>query len=221
MAGDFFFRSLFAMNSRSARAGVTLIELIIFIAIMGMVIAVALPLLFASTENRLLQQTMATVEQNGTQVIQNAGIYIRHAERVLSPAMGQTGSLLVLQTNSGSTHPTIIGFLSGSILIVQRATKEVISSPQVAIQDFIVRNTSTSPENQSVTISFRVSRTIRLEMPHSYAQYFESTFTLFPDDIEDGGCECMPPVCASDNRYAWQVCDGSNCLSASAQIKCP
>jgi type II secretory pathway pseudopilin PulG len=209
------------MHLHRLRAGTTLIELIIFIAIMGMVMAVALPLLFASTENRLLQQTIAIVEQNGTQIIQNAGIYIRHGERIMSPAVGQTGSLLVLQTNSGAIHPTIIGVLSGSVIIIQRSTQETVSSPQVSVQNFIVRNTSTSDTNQSVTISFRVARTIRLEMPHSYEQHFETTMSLFPDDVEDGGCECMPPVCAGNNIYEWQVCEESNCLSASTQIECP
>jgi hypothetical protein len=209
------------MSLRRSRTGTTMIELIIFVAIMGMVIAVALPLLFAATENRLLQQTISIVEQNGTQIMQNAGIYIRHSERIMSPAMGQTGSVLALQTGSGVTHPTIIGILSGSILVIRRSTQETISSPQVAVQDFVVRNTSTSDAYPSVTISFRISRTIRLQMPHSYVQDFEATYSLFPDDIEDGGCECMPPSCSGSDTYAWQVCEESNCLSASTQLHCP
>lgn len=209
------------MLLRTLRAGTTMIELIIFMAIIGMVIGAALPLLFSATENRLLQQTISIVEQNGTQVMQNAGIHIRHAERIMSPAMGQTGSVLALQTGSGVTHPTIVGLLSGSIIIVQRSTQETVSSPQVAVQNFIVRNTSVSDAHPSVTISFRVSRTIRLQMPHSYAQDFEATFSLLPDDIEDGGCECMPPSCLGNNIYAWQVCEDLNCLSASTQMHCP
>ncbi len=198
-----------------------MIELIIFIAILGMIISISLPLLFSATENRLLQQTVSIVEQNGVQIIQNAGLYIRSAERIMSPAIGETGSVLALQTTSGATHPTIIGSLSGTILIVQRSTQELISSPQVAVTDFTVRNTSTSETNQSLTISFRVSRTIRLQQPHSYAQFFEATFALLPDDITDGGCECMPPVCLGNNMYSWQTCDGSNCLTASTDMTCP
>lgn len=204
------------------RPGTTLIELLIYLAVLGMVIATALPLLFSATENRLLQQTISAVEQNGTQVIQNSGLYIRQAERIISPAMGQTGSVLVLQTASGATNPTILGYITGSVIVARGNVAELISSSQVAVQNFIVRNTSVSPTNQSVSITFRVSRTIRLQAPHSYAQTFEGTYHLFNDDIEEGNtCQCNAPSCLANNVYQWQYCQVNNCLTAKTQLKCP
>lgn len=187
-----------------------------------MVISVSLPMLFSATENRLLQQTISIVEQNGTQVLQNAALNIRNSEKILSPAIGATGSVLALQTSSGALNPVIIGINSGSIYIIKHATRELISSPQVAVQDFIIRNTSTSASRQSVSITFRVSRTIRLQQPHSYTQRFESAVALFPDDVATGDeCGCAAPACQGNNVYGWQVCENSTCLAATSPLQCP
>ena len=207
---------------RTLRPGTTLIELLIFLAVLSVVITAAMPLLYGATENRLLQQTISIVEQNGTQILQNTALHIRQSERILAPAAGQTGSVLALQTASGGLNPTIIGVVSGSLVIIQHSTLELVSSPQVAITDLVVRNTSTSASRQSVLITFRVSRTIRLQQPHSYSQRFEEAVTLPPDDVPYvDDCSCVTPYCSGHNVYAWQICESNSCLSASTQMQCP
>jgi hypothetical protein len=206
----------------ASKPGTTLIELILFLAILSMVMGMILPILFSATENRLLQQTISTVEQNGAQTMQVILLRARQAERVLSPAMGQTGSVLALQMGSGSVNPTIIGISSGSLVVIQMATKQIISSSQVAITDFVIRNTSTSSTRQSVMISFKVSRTIRLQQPHSYGRVFVGGFNLLPDDIAVGNaCNCPVPSCLSPGIYRWDVCDYPSCLTASTALQCP
>jgi len=208
--------------SLRSRPGTTLIELIIFLAVMAMVISVALPMLFSATENRLLQQTISIVEQNGTQVQQNIAFNIRQSERILSPAIGMSGSVLVMQTSSGGMNPIIVGLSSGSIVIIEHFTRELISSPQVAITKFVVTNTSTSATRQSVNISFHASRTIRLQQPHSYGRRFESLINLLPDDVTyTDTCGCSAPTCQGNNVYGWQACENEVCVAASTQLQCP
>ncbi len=207
---------------RCVRPGATLIELLIFLGILAMVVAVALPMFYSATENRLLQQTISIVEQNGTQMLQNASLHIRNAERVVSPAAGQTGSVLVLQTSSGATDPTIIGISSGTLVIIEHASKQPVSSPQVAIQNFVVRNTSVSATRPSVRITFTLSRTIRLQMPHSYSRSFDATVSLLPDDIATGNpCGCPPPTCDGGDTYTWRVCQAGVCYAATTSMECP
>ena len=201
------------------RPGTTLVELLIFLAIMSAVVAVTLPLMFSAAENRLLQQTISVVEQNGTQAVQNMGLKIRNAEKILYPAAGQTGNFLVLQTGSGGTNPTIIGTASGSVVIIQRNVKETVTTEQVGIDEFRVRNTSASASAQSVAISFVASRTIRLQSPRSYTQRFDSTFGLLPDDAQTGACNCPPAACAS-NVLTWYVCDTGICEEGSTSLEC-
>jgi type II secretory pathway pseudopilin PulG len=204
------------------RPGSTLIELLIYLAIVGGVLAAILPLLFSATETRVLQKTISTVEQNGTQILQNITAQVRGAERILSPAIGQAGQVLVLQTESESTNPTIIGLSSGSIILIEHSTRELISSEQVGVADLVVRNTSTSATQQSVSISFRISRTIRLQQPHSYGQRFETLVNLLPNDRPVGDrCGCLLLGCQGNNTYAWQVCDDWSCLEATTHMQCP
>jgi type II secretory pathway pseudopilin PulG len=202
------------------RRGTTLIELLIFLVIFSIVGAVVLPLLFRATEGRLLQQTVAIVEQNGTQLLQSVSARVRGSERVLDPPPGETGAVLALQTASGATSPTIIGISSGSLIVIRGTRSQTISSPQVAVEDFVVRNTSVSPSHPSVLVSFTVSRTIRLQAPHSYVQRYTAAFTLLPADRPVGdSCGCAVPTCGGA-AYAWQVCQGIFCLSASAPLDC-
>lgn len=211
---------IFHFSFRSRR-GTTLIELIIFLAILSMVIAAALPMLFSATENRLLQQIVSVVEQNGTQVIQNIALNIRRSERILSPAIGQSGSVLVLQTSSGGMNPIIVGLSSGSVVIIEHFTRELVSSPQVAITDFKVTNTSTSASRQSVNISFRASRTIRLQQPHSYGRRFETLINLLPDDVPfTDPCDCEPASCVDDNTIGWESCEDDVCVWAVTPLEC-
>lgn len=209
-------------RSCSQHSGTSLIELLIFLAILSLVVAVSLPVFFSASANRVLQQTVSIVEQNGTQILQNITLRVKGAQRILLPPLGETGSLLVLETSSGALSPVIIGVQSGSLVIVDHTTRQTITSSQVAVLDFAVRNTSASASRQSASLSFRVSRTIRLQQPRSYAKVFEATIGLPPDDtIDDHGCVCDIPVCLGNNVFQWEVCEQETCYRATTPIKCP
>lgn len=212
------------MNAFSFRRhpGTTLIELLLFLGILSLVASLTLPILFATTENKLLQQTISIVEQNGTQVIQNVTYAVRHAERIVSPPAGQTGSYLALQTGSYDTNPTIIGVFSGSVLIIKHALQETLSTEQVGVTDFEVRNTSVSANRPSALVTFRMSRTIRLQQPHSYAQSFETLIGIPPNDVPVGAdCGCGAPTCSAADSLTWQVCEDSGCAEVTTDLQCP
>lgn len=203
------------------RPGVTFIELLLFLAIISIVGVLIMPLLFASTENRLLQESIALVEHNGTIILQTFGRNARHAERIIAPAIGAKSTVVALQTSSGGTNPTIMGINSGAFVVVKGLERTVISSPQVAVQDFRIRNTSTSTDRQSVTVSFTVSRTIRLSAPRQYQQRFEGLFTLYPVDVLQGdACSCATPGCIDSQNYSWQVCVSGSCENAATELVC-
>ncbi|MDD4319081.1 MAG: hypothetical protein PHW10_02025 [Candidatus Peribacteraceae bacterium] len=204
------------------RPGTTLVELLLFLAVLSVVLLTVLPLLFLATENRLFQQTASLVEQSGAELLQNISVRIRSAERVLDPPLGSTGSVLTLQTGSGTTNPTIIGVSNGSLVIIRHAQRQTVSSPQIAVDDFSVRNTSASAERPAVLVSFTLSRTVRLQAPHVYSRRFEMLVTLPPADRPTGDdCACAFPGCGTDGQYAWQVCEEGVCLSGSTALDCP
>jgi type II secretory pathway pseudopilin PulG len=202
------------------RSGFTMIELIFFVAIFAISMSLMIPFIFQATESRLLQQTVALVEDNGTQVSQKMIYRIRHAEKILAPAIGQTGSVLALQQEADNLNPTIFGVQTGVLLMIEGAIQESVTSTQVAVDEFVVTNTSPSASHPSVTISYSVSRTIRLQAPHSYSRTFDIHVNLFPDnELKGNSCGCTAPSC-TNNVYSWQVCSSSSCSNASANMKC-
>lgn len=214
-------RSVSRPHRISARAGMTLVELLIFLGLLGIVVGVIFPIIFTAVENRLLQQTIAVVEQNGVQLLQTMGQKVRGAERVLDPPVGSTGSVLALQTGSGTSTPTIIAVQSGSLVLIRYATQRTLSSSEVYIDNFVARNTSVSGSRQSVFVSFDISRTIRLEAPRTYDEHFEAVFTLMPDDLLfQTGCSCITPYCQAEDSYLWQVCNVGHCDYAVASLEC-
>ncbi|MBI1812803.1 hypothetical protein HYR82_03405 [Candidatus Peregrinibacteria bacterium] len=207
------------LSSRS-RSGVTFIEVLLFLAIVSIVGVIILPLLFASTENRLLQESISLVEHNGTLILQSLAQNTHHAERVIGPGMGEQGKVLALQSASGAMNPTIFALSGGSFIIVQHTNQQIISASQVAVQNFTVRNTSTSSTRQSVLVSFTVSRTLRLEAPRTYSQGFEALFTLYPVDKTVGNQCGVTPGCIDSGHYSWQIFDAGVCQNASTTLNC-
>jgi type II secretory pathway pseudopilin PulG len=197
------------------------VELLLFLAILGIVAVAVLPLLFASVESRLMQQTMASVEQNGAQALQTVAVRTRGAQRILAPLPGETGSVLALQTGSGVTDPTIIGVSGGSLVLIVHSVRQVITSSEVAISHFTVRNTSASAGSPSALVSFTVSRTVRLQSPRIYAQEFRTLVAPFPADRPAGSCGCAMPGCGGSNRYSWQYCDVGTCVEGTTDLDCP
>ncbi len=212
------------MNHLQARLrqGTTLVELLIYMAVLAVVSVAIFPLLFASTEDRLLQETVSLVEQNGIQILQGIGTRIAHAESILSPSAASSASVLALHSGSGAMTPIIIGLHDGVVQVVEKTDLQDMSSSQVAVSNLRFRNTSVSTNRQSIEVTFTVSRAIRLQAPHSYSQSFQGVFTLYPDDVrEASSCSCAMPGCDGANTYIWQVCESGSCLESQTPMICP
>lgn len=207
------------MKLSTHRRGVTLVELLLFLAIAAIMGVAMMPLMFSSTENRVLQESIAHVENNGSQLMQVIGAAVRDAEKILDPLPRETGPVLALQMSSGSLTPTIFGTLTGSVLRVQKITHEIISANEVAVENFRVRNVSNG-YSTGVTISFKLSRTLRLEAPRIYSQQFQSTFNMFTKNTLRGdSCGLALPGCTGGDHYSWQVCDPL-AENATRQLDC-
>lgn len=197
------------------RAGVTLIELMIFIAIMSIMASTLIPLLFNVTKSRQRQDAIALVEQNAAQVLQEIIHSVQSAERIISPLAGEPpGVILALQTDSEATNPTLITIDMGSIVMVQGSIRRTLSSELVGATGFLVENTSTAADRQSVSVSLDLSREIRINQPLVYESHFDAVINLHPDDVIIGdSCGCVVPFCdTTDGIYVWQVCVNSICI---------
>ncbi len=207
------------------RPGVTLVELLLYVALLAFVGIAVIELLFLGIDGQVRQQTVASLEQDRLQITQLLGYDIRHAERILSPARGASGAVLVLQTADADASPMVIGVASGSLFLTHKTDESVLNNAQVVVSDMRVWNTSPSDDRPSLRILLRLEETSPLPTLPTKAQTVDLAFTLLPDDDTQsdtcGGVVCASPRCDGHGHIAWDVCDDGNCDAASGSLTCP
>lgn len=204
-----------------SRPGVTLVELMLFMTLIAIAAGAMFSFFILTTDARVRQRAHADIEQVGVQLTQQLIYEVRTAERVLLPAKGMTGSVLVLQTESSDGSPLIFAAESGVLLLVRGTNTHLLSSQGFLITDFEVANTSTNDASPSVAIALTIVRTLPLPQPELLRVPLELGITLSPVDIPLGNtCGCAAPVC-TDGVLSWGACLGESCnLMESSEIHC-
>lgn len=201
------------------RSGTTLVELLLFLAFFALSSGVLLAFFFMTSEQRVRQQTISTVEQSGVQIMQTISNRIRNSERVLDPPIGSSGSILALQLSDTELHPTILALSGSSLVVVEANTIRQVSSDDVTISNVRIANTSVAADRATVLVQFTVSRTVPLSTPLHYSRTFESLVELFPDDDPGAPCNCDSPICSAGN-YLWQYCIDTVCTDPTVSLSC-
>jgi len=214
MTSSFFHRS---------RSGTSLVELLLFLAFFAIVSGTIVSILFATNDQRVRQQVVASVERTGLQILQSLKWRIEHSERILDPAIGQVGSILALQMASENDNPMIIAQQNGSLVFVLRESKKQLTPEGTTISHFTVRNTSASVSRPSVLLSFDLSEIYPLPSSaiQEYTRHFEMLVTPFAEDDPQGGdCGCAVPSCQAET-YHWEVCSDQICTPTTITLSCP
>jgi len=204
-----------------SRPGTTLVELILFLSFFALAGGMVMSMLFATSEQRVEQRTILTVERVGTQLIQVLTRHIQNAERILDPPLHETGAILTLQVANEADNPTIVVEQSGSLMIIRHETLQMIGGEGM-VSSFSVRNISATYDRPVILISFDLLEEAPFlrETPRIYKQHFERLVPLLPDDHVSGDdCDCVEPVC-SQGTYRWEVCTGETCTPASVTLPC-
>jgi hypothetical protein len=209
---------MFILRNRH-RPGTTLVELLMFTAFFAVSSSVFIVFFISTSEQRIRQQVISTVEQSGIQLMQTLSNRVRSAERVLGPVAASSGTVLALQLSDESYNPTIMG-LSGSQLFVAEAnTIKALSADNISLSDFSIYNTSVADARASVLIRFTITQSTEVTVPISYQRTFESAISLFPDDIASAQCGCTVPQCNA-GTYEWQYCEEDVCADATVLLPC-
>ena len=98
-----------------------------FIAFFAACAGVLINILVSTNEQRVRQQTIAGVEQEGIQILQMLTRRIRRTERITFPGRGSTGSVLALQVADSAQDPTIIAMQTGAIRIAEQSAVRSLS----------------------------------------------------------------------------------------------
>lgn len=111
-------------------------------------------------EARVKQQTIAEIEQSGTQVMQTTTQLIRNAETINSPATGASSSTLSLDVVDAAKDPTIIELSGGVIYITEGAGSAVpLTAAPVNVDSLTFYNLSRSGTPGVVRLQFTLTYT--------------------------------------------------------------
>ncbi len=136
--------------------GFTLVELILYVVIAGVVLLVISIFFMNLVTSRIKNETVSEVEFQGTQVLQMITQNIRNAEEVSSPIKGETSSsLAIIKEGENITFG-----LDDGVIYIQEASGDPVNltNKRVLASSLLFENVGKENAPESIRISFTLSR---------------------------------------------------------------
>lgn len=155
--------------------GFTLVEMLLYISLAGILIVVLISMFTLSLNARLKNQSMSEVNQQGIAAIEYMTNTLRNATAYTSPAAGASANSLTATVPTASLSPTIFS-LNGTILQVKEGAAAAIplTNSNVQITALSFKNLSRTSTPGVVQINLTVSKT----NPSSRNEFdYQKTFT--------------------------------------------
>lgn len=156
------------------RRGFTLVELLLYVSIAGIIFLSLSSFLASFLESRVKNETIAEVEQQGLQIMQLITQTARNAEAINSPSVGTSASTLSLDVVTGANDPTIFDLSSGVVRITEGAGSATsLNNSSVSASGLTFYNLSRASTPGIVRIQF----TLTHSNPESRNEYnYSKTF---------------------------------------------
>jgi Tfp pilus assembly protein PilW len=155
-------------------SGSTLIEFLMYIAIISIILIAATDVLFVVLDGKAKIQAIESVGQNGRIALQKMEQTIRNAQSVTTPASSATGTSLTLQTSSTSTSPTSF-FLFDGVLFMKEGTSASTSlmADEATVNNLLFQNVGGTSTPAVIRIRMSVSSTNpALDPANEYGETF-------------------------------------------------
>lgn len=138
--------------------GFTLVEVLLYIAITGVIIFSISVFLSVVLEARVRNQTMAEVEQEGIRVMQIISQTVRNASVINSPAIGTSAANISLDVVDVAKDPTLFDLSSGVIRIKEGASAYVsLTNSRLIASGLTFTNLSRASTPGTVRIQFTLT----------------------------------------------------------------
>ncbi len=156
-------------------SGLTLIELLLYVAISSVLLLVISFFLFTLLQSRIKNQTIAEVEQQGLQVVQVITQTARNATGINTPGDGTSGSSLSLGVIAGVNDPSVFDSSGGVIRIKEGAGSAVaLTNSRVSVSSLTFQNLSRNNTLGTIRVQFTLTH-INSAGRNEYS--FSKTFT--------------------------------------------
>ncbi len=168
------------MKKISSQKGFTLVELLLYVAIAGIILLTISLFLQTLLESRVKNQTIAEVEQQGLQAMQLITQTLRNAAVINSPSTGTGTTTLSVNTYTGANNPTVFD-VSGGVLRVKEGAAAAIplTNSRVTVSTLSFQNFSRSGTAGTIRIQFTLSYVNPSgRNEYSYSQIFYASASL-------------------------------------------
>ncbi len=150
--------NIWSNPSVKSGAGFTLVELILYVAIASVMLTLISIFIAATLESRVKSQTIAEVEQGGSQALDIITQVIRNSVSINTPAISTTGPTLSLGVIDPLKSPTVFDLNIGRLRITEGAGSPVeITSPKISVSGLTFSNLSKTNTPGVIRVEFTVS----------------------------------------------------------------
>lgn len=160
--------------------GVTLIELLLYVAVASGILLSITVLLSSLLEARVKNETMAEVEQQGMQALHTILQTARNAQNITTPTSGNTAGSLTLDVVSPGVDPTVFDLSSGVLQITEGAGAPVaLTNTRVTVSGLSFSNLSYATTPGTIRATFTVTYTNTTgRQEYSFSKTFSGTASL-------------------------------------------
>ena len=158
-----------------AQAGYTLIELLLYVAIVGVLLSAVTAFFGSTVDARVKNQTINEVNTQGIFALDYLTQTIRNATSITTPIAGASDVQLTLVVHTASLSPTVFSLSSGQLQVKEGANAAVaLTGSPVQVTALSVKNLTRSGTTGVVQVTLTVSRT----NPNNRNEYdYQRTFT--------------------------------------------
>jgi len=147
------------MERYNTQAGYTLIELLLYVAMVGVLLGAITVFFSISTDARIKNQSINEVNDQGTFALDYAAQTVRNATSISSPAASTSGSQLTLAVPTSSLSPTVFSVVGGVLQVKEgTATAIALTNSKIQVTSFSVTNLTRSGTSGIVQINLTLNR---------------------------------------------------------------
>lgn len=166
------------MLLRHVKKGFSLIEVLLYLSLAGVLVLVSSFYFFQIMESRIRNQVISEVDWQGAQIMQTISQILRNANSIISPPAGGNSTNLSLDVTGA--NPTIFDVSSGNLRISEAGQPaQNLNSSNIKISNVVFYNFSRTNTDGIITIRYTVSyMTTTSRFEYNYSKDFYGTAAL-------------------------------------------
>ena len=163
-------------NIHQDNQGFTLLELLLYVFVASGILLSIVALVAVLIQSRVKNQTISTVEQQGSQIIQLVTQEINNAKIITAPAVGSSSAILQFQDTNGQSEQLSV---VSSTLFLNKNNKDYFLNPStIKVSNWQVTNLGIA-SHDSIKIQFDLNYNNLAGLnQYSYVQTFYATANI-------------------------------------------